>query len=140
MKVKTNIPPSLRVLALDVQINPEKWRAHYFLSGEVFIKEVFKKLRTFLANRLGYIPAYNYVWLTTEVGVAIAFSGSKFALQLLPDFFEWCIEQQHVGKAMCGYLGWSKAKSTQLLNETLKVYAPIPNTRSYGGTLRQENE
>ncbi|MCY1312945.1 hypothetical protein D9M70_634200 [compost metagenome] len=95
---------------------------------------MFKKLRLFLANRLGYIPAYKYVWLTTQSGVAVAFSGSKHALKLLPDFFAWCVEQEYVGKAMCGYLGWSKAKAEELLNETLKVYEPIPNTRSYGGT------
>ncbi|MCY1276652.1 hypothetical protein D9M69_385240 [compost metagenome] len=138
MSNKTSIPPSLQVLAADIKTSPEQYRAHFFLSGDVYIKDIAKRFRVFVANRLGFVPEFSYVWFVTNAGVAIAFAGNKFSLQLLPEYFEWCVEQGYVGKAMCGYLGWSKTKSEKLLNEALKVYSPLLNTRSYGGTLRTQ--
>lgn len=110
----------------------------YCLAGRINIKRLPSAMRGHVNHNAGCAYQYRYFWFATEVGLVVAVSGDRKAVDALDEFFT--TPQSTYGESERQYRGNGSKALLRVLTTFRMVYMGLPGQRSYGGSVLPKGE
>ncbi|NWF13511.1 hypothetical protein PS726_05737 [Pseudomonas fluorescens] len=108
------------------------------LMGSINIRRLPSAMRGYVNHNAGCAYQYRYFWFATEVGLVVAVSGDRKAIEALDDFFS--TPQPTYEDSELQYKGNGPKAFLRVLNSFRRCYMGLNRQRSYGGSVLPKDE
>lgn len=108
------------------------------LMGSINIRLLPSAMRGYVNHNAGCAYQYRYFWFATEVGLVLAVSGDRKAVEALDEFLS--TPQPTYDESELQYKGNGPKAFLRVLNSFRRAYIGLNRQRSYGGSVLPRGE